>query len=78
MSDNRDYLLFLEDILESIDKIEQYTNDLTYEEFQDEDKTIDAVVRNFEIIGEAVNTFQRILKKSILRLSRKKQSVFGT
>ena len=34
MSKDRDYVLFLEDILESIAKIEKYTEDLTYQEFQ--------------------------------------------
>lgn len=60
---NRDHVLFLEDILDSIDKIEDYTEDLTYEDFQEDEKTIDAVVRNFEIIGEAVNNIPESLKK---------------
>ena len=34
-------------------KIQDYTKDYSYEQFIDDDKTIDAVVRNFEIIGEA-------------------------
>ena len=51
----RNDVLLLEDILESISKIETYTNDLQFEEFYNDDKTKDAVIRNFEIIGEAVN-----------------------
>ena len=51
----RNDVLLLEDILESISKIETYTNDLQLEEFYNDDKTKDAVIRNFEIIGEAVN-----------------------
>ena len=50
MSD-RDLILLLEDMLESALKIKRYTADLGYESFLDDDKTIDAVVRNFEIIG---------------------------
>lgn len=49
----RDLFLLLEDILESGLKIRKYTDDLTYEDFLNDEKTIDAVVRNFEIIGEA-------------------------
>ena len=51
----RNDVLLLEDILESISKIETYTNDLQFEEFYSADKTKDAVIRNFEIIGDAVN-----------------------
>jgi uncharacterized protein with HEPN domain len=47
--------LLLEDILESAEKIISYTHNLTYDEFIADNKTIDAVIRNFEIIGEAAN-----------------------
>lgn len=47
--------LLLEDILESSRKILLYTDDLSFEQFLADDKTIDAVIRNFEIIGEAAN-----------------------
>jgi uncharacterized protein with HEPN domain len=47
--------LLLEDIQESAEKILEYTKDLTYEKFSIDNKTIDAVIRNFEIIGEASN-----------------------
>lgn len=56
-------MLFLEDILEAISKIESYTESLTFEEFQKDEKTIDAVVRNFEIMGEAVNNIPESLKE---------------
>lgn len=42
-----------EDIYEAICKIEKYTKDMTYQMFVQDDKTLDAVIRNFEIIGEA-------------------------
>ncbi|MCP4313369.1 MAG: DUF86 domain-containing protein [Bacteroidetes bacterium] len=51
----RDTLLLLEDMLESAQKIKRYTNELDYEAFLSDDRTVDAVVRNFEIIGEAAN-----------------------
>ncbi|MBA7550201.1 hypothetical protein ES705_42709 [subsurface metagenome] len=51
----RDILLLLEDMLESANKIKQYTIGLNYDTFIADDKTVDAVVRNFEIIGEAAN-----------------------
>jgi uncharacterized protein with HEPN domain len=51
----RDPKLLLDDILEAIEKIKKYTNGLSFETFIDDSKTIDAVIRNFEIIGEAAN-----------------------
>ena len=51
----RDNILLLEDMLQSALKIKQYTDNLDYNAFISDDKTIDAVVRNFEIIGEAAN-----------------------
>ena len=45
--------LLIDDIWESIEKIERYTESMTRESFQNDEKTTDAVVRNFEIIGEA-------------------------
>ena len=51
----RDLILLLEDMLESAFKIKKYTNNLDYSSFISDDKTVDAVVRNFEIIGEAAN-----------------------
>ena len=51
----RDTTLLLEDMLDSALKIRRYTGDLTFDSFIEDEKTIDAVVRNFEIIGEAAN-----------------------
>lgn len=51
----RDSDLLIEDILESINKIFKYTKGLDFESFENDDKTIDAVIRNFGIIGEAAN-----------------------
>ena len=49
----RNISLLLEDIKEGIDNIEHYTHGFTQNVFEKDRKTIDAVVRNFEIIGEA-------------------------
>lgn len=43
----------VEDMLESIAAVEKYTNDLSEEEFETNQLVIDAVLRNFGIIGEA-------------------------
>lgn len=45
--------VYLDDILTSIFRIEEYTQKLSFGNFKEDQKTIDAVVRNLEIIGEA-------------------------
>jgi uncharacterized protein with HEPN domain len=45
---------YLADIREAIQRIEQYTAGLSYEQFLADGKTQDAVIRNIEILGEAV------------------------
>jgi len=45
--------VYLEDILTSISRIEEYTKELSFESFKKDQRTIDAVVRNLEVIGEA-------------------------
>lgn len=47
--------LLIEDIIDSGTKILEYTHDLSFENFLKDNKTVDAVIRNFEIIGEAAN-----------------------
>ena len=49
----RDYNLYLKDILAAIDSIEEFVKDMDLEAFQEDDKTASAVMRKFEIIGEA-------------------------
>jgi len=51
----RSPLLLLEDILDACVKIQSYTRNLAFEEFKENEMIIDAVIRNFEIIGEAAN-----------------------
>jgi uncharacterized protein with HEPN domain len=50
----RDYRVFLEDIFEAIRKIRDYTDGLSLGAFAADARTFDAVIRNLEIIGEAV------------------------
>jgi uncharacterized protein with HEPN domain len=50
----RNLRLYIDDIIDSIEKIEQYTQGLDEEEFLDNTQIQDAVFRRLEIIGEAV------------------------
>ena len=47
--------LLVEDIWEAIEKIQRYVAGLDHDTFIKDDKTIDSVVRNLEIIGEVAN-----------------------
>ena len=62
----------IEDMWESIEKIERYTEGLTEEEFEQDDKTTDAVVRNLEIIGEAANRLPRGFRANHPKIEWKK------
>lgn len=46
--------VLLDDIATAIARIERYTADLSREQFVADEKTVDATVRNLEVIGEAV------------------------
>ena len=59
----RDSKLLLEDILEASNKIFSYLFDFSFEDFTNDSKTIDAVIRNFEIIGEAANRLSNEFKE---------------
>lgn len=51
---NREVQLFLRDILDAMDAIEEFTRDMDYNQFLADRRTRNAVERNLEIIGEAV------------------------
>ena len=50
----RDYKAYIEDIVRAAKKINKYISGLSFQTFSADEKTIDAVVRNLEVIGEAV------------------------
>lgn len=54
MKGKRNLNLYLDDIRESIEKIEEYTKGITLEEFLKNTQIQDAILRRLEIIGEAV------------------------
>jgi len=50
---SRDWRLRIEDILEAIETVTSYVSTMTFDDFVRDQRTIDAVVRRFTIIGEA-------------------------
>jgi len=59
---SRDSKLFLDDIRESCSRILRYTHGLSYADFDADDKTVDAVLRNLAVIGEAVKQLPQELR----------------
>ena len=50
----RDFSVYLKDIHEAIAKVRRYTRNLSEEAFASDGKPVEPVVRNLEVIGEAV------------------------
>ncbi len=59
----RDNRLYIDDMIESINNIEEYITEIIKENFAKDKKTIDAVVRNLEVLGEAAKHIPENLKK---------------
>ena len=59
----KDIRMYVEDILDSIQKIQEYTKDTTIEDFNNRIESQDAVIRRLEIIGEAVKKLPNELKE---------------
>ncbi|MHA1219115.1 MAG: HepT-like ribonuclease domain-containing protein [Candidatus Heimdallarchaeaceae archaeon] len=62
MKPERVFIDYLDDILDSILKIEQFTEEMDFSQFADDAKTSYAVVRAFEIIGEATKGISNEVK----------------
>ena len=65
---DRDIRDYLQDILEAITDIENFVANITYEEFVRDKKTLNAVVRSIEIIGEASKNLPGPLKTKYAEL----------
>ena len=69
---NRDYNLYLEDMLTSMLRIEEYIGEMEFKEFKMNYMVVDAVVRNFEIIGEAAKNIPDQIKEKYPEIPWKK------
>jgi uncharacterized protein with HEPN domain len=58
----RDPILYLEDIVLSMQRVQEYIAGLDFQHFKWDYKTVDAVIRNFEIIGEASKNLPQPIK----------------
>ena len=58
----RDPILYLSDIILSMERVQEYIAGLDFQHFKWDYKTVDAVIRNFEIIGEATKNLPKEIK----------------
>jgi uncharacterized protein with HEPN domain len=68
----REWKLFLKDVNKSINRIIEYTEGMDREEFFRDYKTFDAVMRNLEIIGEAIKHIPAEIKETSKEIEWKK------
>lgn len=67
---SRDFRVYLDDILGSISKIERYIAGMELSDFEKDDKTVDACVKNLEIIWD-------ILKNKLPELKQQTEKILA-
>ena len=73
---SREDALFLSDIRKACEKAQRFVSGLSREQFFADEKTYDAVVRNLEIIGEAVKHLSTELREQNPQVEWRKISGF--
>lgn len=59
---NKNHETYLKDILSALKSIETFVKGMNYDEFQKDDKTTSAVIRKFEILGEATKNISKSIR----------------
>ena len=70
----RDFRDYLQDILDAVNDIEVFVDGMSFEQFTKDKKTLNAVVRSIEIIGEASKNIPDSLKAKYRELPWKKMT----
>ena len=71
----RDHKMFLDEIQTAMRRISEYIEGYNFEHFKRDYKTVDTVIRNFKIIGEASKNIGEKIKKSIQMFHGKKCTI---
>jgi len=72
----RNIKLYVEDVLEAIKVIEKFVEGMDFESFKEDDKTSSAVIRKFEIIGEATKNIPQSIKEKYPHIPWKEMAGF--
>lgn len=67
----RDSQLFVKDIIDAMESIEEFVGAMTLDEFKEDEKTSSAVIRKFEVIGEAAKYMSEKVKEMYLDIQWK-------
>lgn len=70
----RDVRLYLDDMLDAINKIVAFTAGMDLEQFRNDEKTIEACIRKLEIIGEAAKSIPQGLRSRHAGIPRKEMA----
>ena len=70
----QDYRDYLQDILDSINDTEEFVKGITFEEFLQDKKSINAVIRSIEVIGEAAKKIPHSLRENFPSIPWKKMA----
>ena len=73
----RSIKVYVEDMLESSKKAISYVGKMSFEDFQKDEKTFDAVVRNLEVIGEAAKAVSESTRSQYPEVEWKKMAGMG-
>jgi uncharacterized protein with HEPN domain len=69
-----DFRVYVQDILEATQRIDEYLGEMTFEEFSKDKRTMDAVIRNFAVIGEAAKKVPISVKRKHPEIAWKRMS----
>jgi len=64
---SRDYGDYLQDILDAIDDVATFTADMSFETFEQDRKTLNAVLRSLEVLGKLRSIFQKNFELKLQR-----------
>jgi len=70
----RDFTDYIKDILISMQDVEEFTSGMTFEDFLQDKKTIKAVIRSLEVLGEAAKKIPDDIKARYPRIPWKRMA----
>lgn len=70
----RNYKFYIKDIFDAMESIENFVENMNFEEFKKDNKTTSAVVRKFEIIGEATKQIPEDLRRKYPQVAWKEMA----
>ena len=70
----REYGDYIQDITDSIKETEEFTKELSFDDFKQDKKTVNAVIRSLEIMGEAAKKIPDDLRRKYSKIPWKEMA----